>query len=147
VEARRVAGEAVQVLEAAPVLHHHRAAVEQAGVGAEQPLAGVVVKVAQHPRHPDVDRPPLLDLPRPVEPHADEEDDEVAVELRRVPAKVAPGHCVLPDVRTIPAADARRASCADRERIVSARAGAALTVGWKPSRSARHEPMERDACR
>jgi hypothetical protein len=111
VEGGRVAGEAVQVLEAAPVLDHRRAAVEQAQLGAEQPLLGMAPELAEHPRHGRVDRPPVMDLPGPVEPHADEEHHEVALELSRVPARVDrchAGRLLLVDVRAGCGADARK---------------------------------------
>jgi hypothetical protein len=53
----------------------------------EAPELGVLVQHLQHPREGGDDRQPLVDLPRLVEPHADEEHDEAVVDVCRV----APG--------------------------------------------------------
>src|SRR5204862_340259 len=76
----RVARVAIEVLERAPELHQRRAAVHEAELGAEEAGLRVGLKLLHHGPHgaEDHERPPQL--PRPVEAHADEEDDEVALD-------------------------------------------------------------------
>src|SRR3954451_6206269 len=76
----RVARVAVELLERAPELHERRASVHPTELGAEEAGLRVGLELLHHGRHgaEDHERPPQL--PRPVEAHADEEDDEVALE-------------------------------------------------------------------
>jgi hypothetical protein len=41
----------------------------------------MLLELAHHPWHRDEDRQPLPRLPEAVDPHADQEDDEVALDL------------------------------------------------------------------
>src|SRR4051794_21178044 len=67
------AGVVVEVLGAAPVLHgEDRAPADVRPVG-EQTELGVLAQLPEHLGHRRDDRQPLPHLPRPVDPHADEE--------------------------------------------------------------------------
>jgi hypothetical protein len=69
------------MIEAAPVLDEARQAEarpsQEAGLRRRRP------ELFQHPRHRRDRRHPLVELPRLVDPHSDEEDDEIAFRLRR----------------------------------------------------------------
>jgi AcrR family transcriptional regulator len=83
----RRAGEPVQVLGRPPVLDQDRLG-QRVGVHPEQPLGRVGLQYPQHLRHGLGHRPPLVDAPELVHPHADHEDDDLVVDLGGEP----PGH-------------------------------------------------------
>jgi hypothetical protein len=49
---------------------------------------GLAMQLREHPGHGAHDRQPLVDGQRPVDAHADEEDDEVAVQVCREALRV-----------------------------------------------------------
>src|SRR5215217_1871265 len=73
----------LQVLEGAPEPDEHRAPwASEIFAGTKEPGFRPLLELTQHPRHRE-DGEPLPRLPDLVDPHADQEDDESAVYLRR----------------------------------------------------------------
>ena len=77
-----IAREPLEVLERAPVLHDGRPGREQPRRPTEEAGLGIALEIAEHPRHRHEHRQPAMDLPRLVDPHADEKDDEVSLDPR-----------------------------------------------------------------
>ena len=80
-------GEAVEVIEASPILDDGRP-LDPRVVPIQQPGLRMLVEPAKHLRHRHEDREPLADLQRAVHAHADQEDDEVVLHLCGEPAPV-----------------------------------------------------------
>src|SRR5215217_1229821 len=73
----------LQVLEGAPELDEHRSPwAPEIAAGAKEPGFRRLLELTQHLRHRKEDGQPLPRLPELVDPHADEEDDEGALDLR-----------------------------------------------------------------
>jgi len=75
-----VAGESFEVLERAPVLHEGRTAAQHALCHTEKAGIRIAAELADHRGIALRTGQPAVDLPELVDPHADEEDDEVAVD-------------------------------------------------------------------
>jgi len=79
-----VASEAVQIVEGLPVLHHGRTDPDHPVVAAEIAALRIRRQLGHHLRHAAEYRDPSMDLPRSVDPHSDEEHDELPVVIGRV---------------------------------------------------------------
>src|SRR5215216_5760743 len=74
----------LEVLEGAPELDEHRSPwASEIAAGTKEPGSRAMLELPQHPRHREEDGQPLPRLPELVDPHADQEDDEGALDLRR----------------------------------------------------------------
>src|SRR5215203_6791189 len=74
----------LQVLEGAPELDEHRSPwASEISAGTKEPGFRSLLELTQHLRHREEDGQPLPRLPELVDPHADQEDDEGAVDLSR----------------------------------------------------------------
>ena len=71
-----------QVLGAAPILNQDRRPAAP-HFAAEHAQFRLLLKLLEHARHGPSNGPPLVRLPDRVDAHADEEDDEAAVELSK----------------------------------------------------------------
>lgn len=71
-----------QLVHRAPVLHQDQCACEP-HLGVQKSERGLPLELPDHARHRRGDGKPSVDERRPVDPHADEENDEVAVERGR----------------------------------------------------------------
>jgi len=77
-----VPGVRLQHVERLPVLDQYGCPKPDPRPRRQQAALGVGFEFAEHPRHGEQHREPLVNLPQRVDPHADQEDDEVAVHLR-----------------------------------------------------------------
>src|SRR5215218_10256557 len=74
----------LQVLKGAPELDEHRSPwASVIFAGTKEPGFRPLPELTQHPRHREEDGQPLPRLPELVDPHADQEDNESALDLRR----------------------------------------------------------------
>jgi len=71
------AGVGLKVLEGTPVLNEQEAALNVA----QETALGMFVELLEHARHGEKYRQPFMDFPEFVDPHADDEDNEVALDF------------------------------------------------------------------
>ena len=81
-----------EMLERSPVLNDD---LHSEDVPEETALR-TFLELANHRLHREKHRQPFVDLPRLVDPHADQEDDEIAVELSRHAGRDDLGHEIGP---------------------------------------------------
>lgn len=81
----------MKLLEGSLVLHGHQRASADRGVGVQHAHFLMGEKLFQHTRHGSRNRQPLVNEEEVVYPHTDEEDDEVAFDLRGKAAVVNDG--------------------------------------------------------
>ena len=72
-----VAGVGFKVLEGTPVLHEQEAALDVA----QETALGMFFELLEHAGHGEKYRQPFMDFPEFVDSHADDEDNEVALEF------------------------------------------------------------------
>ena len=82
----------LQMPQTPPILNHHHIPKPEMRPPRQHPQPRISPQLRQHPRHRPQHRPPPPNLPKAVDPHPDQENDDLPLNLRTNPPPNNPRH-------------------------------------------------------